>query len=57
MLKGSQALAVDMTGRMAEAKRFSGRGENRGPWGKVMRNNAVLAFDPKAFLSRIDLKD
>jgi hypothetical protein len=54
MLKGRQALAVDMTARMAAAKRFSGRGENRDPKGEVMQSNAVLAFASKAFLARIE---
>ena len=38
----------------APVERFSGALENRGPKGEVMRNNAALAFDPSAFLTRIE---
>jgi CRP/FNR family cyclic AMP-dependent transcriptional regulator len=38
----------------ATTKRPSGSGENRGAKGAAMRSNAAPAFDPKAFLTRID---
>jgi CRP-like cAMP-binding protein len=39
---------------LGDRERFFEAGENRGRKGEVMRNSAALAFDPQAFLTRIE---